>query len=382
MNYVKKVYSSIFVDSLHVNNFFVSFIWFSNLSLFTLYMHQVLHFNYNEISFSLLVLTIFSRISRVFTSNLLTIVPHKILMIISYFGLVLGFISLSLTSNIILVNLALFIIGFAYGTINTIILVYVGESSKNSLVSFANLSVGVNLATSFGPLISAFIFNYYPRVMVLLYTFIAFFILLYLFFSRPLNFKIPKQEKMFKSFFILIKSEYIYIFVCTLCWLFYFQFNSFTQLAMLHLDAIRLNGILHTLNGVIVVFFSKYLMKKFNSLTTGNMLLIAFILYAICFMFSYLMPNKIGITLYIVFLSFSEIFFTSKLMSLISDSDNPSVKAMFFSLNAICMGVGDGLGNVLGVYLGKAFIYHNLHILFFMSILSIVVGLVFKYVSK
>jgi len=332
---------------------------FTAYTLLAIYFLNYLHFPIEIISIILLFFAISLRISRIIFAPLIDMLSIRYAMFFSMVICAGGYILLAYTQSILLIAISLLAISIGYGTNSLIIRSATSFLKSNStLVRYASLNMVTNLSAAFGPMIGNFLILKYPQHGLCLFSAGIFIIAAIITWLFPLV--IPHQRitinKWFNSIFsqFYLKEIRTTLFLTALIWFLLAQLYSLLPIYITKgLATQNLLGSIYLINALVIALFSLPIIKwiahkKYN---LHQQLLFSLWLFFIGFLVLASYQHIITLYLAVIFWSFAEIIATPTLNVLVITSTEQNMRLIGFAINAIAMGIGEGIGNFVGVIL-------------------------------
>ena len=335
----------------------------SNMGHFTVYALLAVYFlNYiplssEKTSFLLFFAAVSMRLSRILFAPIIDLIGSQKSMFISMMLCSLGYLLLGLTHKSIFIMLSLLIIGVGYGSNSLIIKCLISSVKHGTLSSrFIWLNVATNIMASIGPFIGNLILINFPTYCLFLFSASLFFItaIIILLSKTDVAF-VPQQNliKEVKSQLRLRKTYYV-ILLAVFCWFLIAQFFSFLPIYITNgLNQQPIIGQVFLINSAIIILLSipisNFLTK--HRILMQRQLLIFFVTFLIGLIILMAQQNIFGLYLAAILWSIGELIMTPALNTLVAKMVNKTALLSTFAINAIAMGIGEGLGNFIGVLL-------------------------------
>ena len=372
-----------FFSLLIADNCFINLSHFAILSILSVYLLTVLKISPALSSLALMILTIALRMSRIVFLPLLNKISFRKALVFSFLLCIFGN-SLMFLSSLTSLYLAMILIGIGYGMINLIIKVLISDfqnKTSSVWVRFSIFSTSLNVSAAVGPLIASYIFNNYlpPRIFqfsigILLLGTVTSLIL------PQKNFLHLQTKHWFSTIKNCLKNERLNrLMIMTIFgWFLYAQlFSTIPLLVTQKLGAPHLLGTFFALNAVMIIFWTYPLAKfleKFG-VSLERLIVFSFLFYGLgCTILVYI-QNIILVYGCVAFWTLGEILLIPAVNSLVSQYSQEENRMFAFSLNAIAMGIGEGLGYLFSINLsGEAMHQDNVsfqEIYLLLTILSV-----------
>ena len=346
---------------LYISNFLSNFSFFSMLGILTLYFTVHCQFSLHYSGILMFFVLVFSRTGRIIFLPLFKKFQPKSVLIISAILMSAGYGILYITKIKIAMLVAFLCIGVGYGCNSVYVRTLVSSALQTNRIPtkliYAKLSVITNLSAAIGGLVGVYVFLHLSAHYVFLYASISVLMSALIISASFVEDKVLLNNiSMFMAICFIFKRENILsVFLMTiLSWALYIQiFSTFPLLINNQLHAAKFLGILYALNTIIIVFFSipitKYLLKF--TIDLYFLIIIAYLLFGIGFLFLYLLPNLITTFISMTLWTLAEILMVPALNSAISELTKESERLYLFAFNGVAMGLGEGIGMYAGTML-------------------------------
>ncbi len=306
--------------------------------------------------------------------------PVNVLIAAFQFLGAVGYIILAYGHSFAIILLAVFFIGLFYGNnslINSVLVTTVKTDNTKINEKFAALHVATNLAAGLGPLIISII--YYSIGGIVAFYFMAFILFIasiYSFFTMK-DVSLPKQKAWFATLYKLFMNKQlwgIYLLII-ISWFSYAQLFSLAPLLVA--EQFHLNNyvwIVAAANSGVIILFSVLLHKTCNRLSSNIYfpIFLSFI-FAIagflCLSYTHIILTVI---LGVILISFAELMFIPGFSAILSTVVDQGSKTAIFAINALCIGVGEGVGYYYGVNTGFATNIISNHLSYFILLIQLI----------
>ncbi len=332
---------------------------FTAYSLMAIYFLNNLHLTVETISIILLFFAIALKTSRIIFAPLINLINTRYIMFYSMIICASGYTLLGYTQSSWLIVAALLTISIGYGTNGLLIRAATSYLKSNStLMRFAALNMVTNFAAALGPLIGNSLMLKYPQYGFCFFSASIFALGAMIVWLFPLTISHEKINinQWFNGILCQFYSKRIRstLFITVLLWLLLAQLFSLVPLYVVKgLLAQNLLGSIYLINSSIIVIFTLPIIKwiAYKKLTLYQQLLISLWLFLIGFLILTSHQNIICLYLAVIFWSLAEIISTPMLNILVINSTQKNMRLIGFAINALAMGVGEGIGNFIGVIL-------------------------------
>lgn len=364
--------------TLFIQEIINCFGFFAPLSLLAIFLNIYNHIPSADVAVAMLVGSLTSRWGRILFAPLLNRLSVNLLISAFQFLGAVGYIILAYGHNFTIILLAMFCIGLFYGNnslINSVLVTAVKTDNAKINEKFAALHVATNLAAGLGPVIVSMI--YYSIGGIIAFYFMALMLFIssiYSFFTMK-GVGLPKQESWFATLYKLFMNKQlwgIYLLII-ISWFSYAQLFSLAPLIIaeqLHLS--NYVWIVAATNSCVIILFSVLLHKTCNRLSNNIYfpIFLSFIFAIagfICLSYAHIIVTVI---LGIILISFAELMFIPGFSAILSTVVDQSSKTAIFAINALCVGIGEGMGYYYGVNVGFSTHIISNHMNYFIFIIQ------------
>ncbi|WP_412057401.1 MFS transporter [Bartonella sp. DGB2] len=335
-----------------------AFTYLANSATISVYLANFMRFDTAAIGSILLLSAIASRASRILAAPILNLIPSRHIMPLMCLLSAIGYLLLAQVSNIPLICLSLFMIGFGYASngmyVKALVAEYKSEKNNSLLLRYSGLNVVFNVASAIAPLFSTSIFSHAgPKYFFLISGAILFTCSILNYFLHPKNIHLTPQIGLWSSIkaHIFDKKLNILFLYTTFTWLLYAQLNSAIPLYVANvLNQFNLVGYLFFINASIVILLSyplALLLARYDFSPT-NLLLIGFFCYLFGFIIITIGETFLYVTLAIILWTFAEIIMMPALSVFLAQITKPESLINLIGINSIALGIGEGLGGLIG----------------------------------
>lgn len=324
-----------------------------------LYLSKYKAYDATTVGLLLLVSSIASKTARILLAGAIDKISSKLLSLSCAALTAAGYASLGATHVPILTGASLIVIGIGYATNSLLVrtlMAQVNQPGTSTILRFASLSICTNLAAALGPFIGLFVLNkfggQYHLVMAALVTALVIPLILA---SEPLP-SLTRQAGWKAGIRTQIQDKRLLLSLglTAVGWFLYSQLYSAMPLYVGNSAKNDwLLGTLFTLNAAIVLLVTLTIHKKLSALKIDlhTSIGFSFALYGVGSMLVWVndTPNIMIFT--VVLWTFGEILLLPALQAYLADNSSPENRVVLFALNALAMGVGEGLGGLVGASL-------------------------------
>lgn len=368
-----------------IDSFLFSFTYFMTLSILALYMDAFLGLSALETGSIIMVSSIGSKVTRLLISPFLDLITPAYLVSLSAFTMSLSCITIALSQQYLPVLCAVGFFGIAYGSNSILIRAVAGATDNTHMRTafFVRLSVITNLASMLAPLIAIYLYNHIsPRLPFLVASFLMFCFSLALLRSHELWPPLAAQKKWTHALREQLGDKTLrhYFLLTALCWMIYSQL--FTSLP-LHINQLMGStsqfGYIMTFNGILSIMLAPRLQALFThyKINTFQTLFFSLAAHAMGSLWLHYATTLTELYFAIFVWTLGELLLIPTLQSCISGYSAKNILISVLAINSIAMGIGEGLGGVLGIYLIKNSSYCFM-IFFALTVLTLGYVIAFK----
>lgn len=225
-------------------------------------------------------------------------------------------------------------------------------AGKRKADVFALRNTVVSLGSAVGPILGGLLYSKSIFWVFMLTALAHFLFLLMLWLGGPKQIQAEKKPRMAVLFASAIKSRQMRTIVL-LNAIFWFVYSQFNLTIPLYLDrnfhAADMNGILFTLNGIVVILFQyPTTLILSRRLSDRRILLLSFLLMAGAYLFIGNVPTLAAMFLFVLLFSTSEVLAAPTINNLVSEHATTQMLATYYGFIDIGWAAGATLGNLLG----------------------------------
>lgn len=330
--------------------------YFAPLSFIAIFLYDYKHLGKVEVGLAMLLGVWSSRCTRILLAPLIDKI--KVNLLFAYLQLLgaIGYLLLAYAD--IPPFISIFLISICYGNNSMLIRVLINQIDDPTPLNrrFAMLHVATNIAAMFGPLFFNMIALYSNMALALKVTTVTLvFSAIYSYFSLS-NFAIHKQEGHLKNIKLLFTNKVLLKIYLLIVIAYFFYAQIFSLAPILLANTYNLESYIWLIsftNSLIAVLFSVSLNDFFHKkMSVYNQISSGFILAILGFSLLLYLKNPLGIMGGVIFISFAEIAFIPGFQVVLSNKTLYNQKVAVFAINALCMGIGEGIGQFYGVLTG------------------------------
>lgn len=331
--------------------------FYAVLALLTLHLVEVLHFPAPTAAGLMILYSVGLRFMRLVLSPFINrFSPHRTLLL-ALAGLGTGYAGLGIAHTPFTVGFLLLLIGTAYGANGLLVTTLLSHATKGSThFRYAILNTCTNIAAALGPvaanLLKLHVSPSAPFFFAALMVSITF-VMTWIMLPRELP-HAPDSRSWKCTVISLLKNPGMRLGMglTILAWMLYQQkFASLPLFVHNSLQRPDLVGTFFALNAAVVILFSLLLSRLFHrlGLPTAHALLLSYGLYGFGFFLVWLSPTVTVTYIAVLFWAVGEAIVFPAMNTAIAEATAPSERMTGFALNAIAIGVGEGIGNTIGI---------------------------------
>lgn len=369
---------------------------FAVMAILSLFLIHSLHLPAAQAGGVLLFSSLSFRLSRVFIAPFINRLPNRQATYLALFLTSLGYLGLSFVKTLLLVMSLLLVVGVGHGTNSLLVKTMTANSkakaNKNDKAIFMRyslLTTGINVAAAVGSLVGSALLIHSSASSVFFLASAMYAL------SGVIAFGIPSQEggqsqqtNWSAGLLMSLRVPALWhaMLVAALGWFLYTQ--SYASLPLFVSDGIHrgdLLGTIFALNAVLVVIGQLPISKTIARLRlpTTRCIFLAFLLFAAGFTLLWLVPYWPVVYGAVTLWTLAEMLLMPGLDTLVAEGALVEHKRMAFILNSIAVSIGEGLGNMVGVFLaGWSLKIGNPNVLYAILALSAFAALIIGLVRK
>lgn len=348
---------------------------FSVLALLPLYFLNYLALSNGEASFLLFFSALSLKLARLIFYPFFYRLSARQVLMISFSLCSSGYILMGLTFSPWIIGISLYLIGMGYGASSILVKVIITTLSHSSnhqqnFLNFSKLGAVINFGAAIGPLIGNVIFIHYKQCYICFFAATIFALATSIAFLFPSNFTLQetkispieaiivqlKLKNMRGLILLTISGGFLYA-------QFFTSLSIFVGKGLTHPDKI---GLLFFINAIIVTVGSISLSQLAMTFFKAEVKIICFSfgLFFTGFIVLLFFQTLVGAYVAMVIWTIAEIFLLSSLNTLAAFYCPPEYKTIGFIINALALGVGESLGNLVGMNLSSFGLQGNWSITF------------------
>ncbi len=259
-----------------------------------------------------------------------------------------------------MVTLAIALYGVAYGTNSILIRSIVGSEEQSSIRAewFVHLSVLTNIASLFGPLIALYSYSNISPKMPFFMAFVAMILFAIYTFSARRSFILPHAQKSWTAALIAQKKDiriYHFFALTVLSWGIYSQLFTSLTIKINQLSSPQQVGNFLSFNAGLCIIFAPLLQKIINqkSVSPFSVICASLLFHSIGFMLMHFSENLIELYGSMAVWTLGEFLLIPTLQSSLSGMVDKGILVSVLAINSIAMGMGEGIGGFVGIFLIK-----------------------------
>lgn len=356
--------STLFKNStttVSVDSFLFSFTWFMSLSILALYLDLFLGLSALETASIIMVSSIGSRVTRLLISPFLDTMAPAYIACLSALVMSLSCAILALSQQYLVLLCAISFFGVAYGTNSILIRAVAGatEDSHQRAAIFVRLSVITNMASMLAPLIALYLFNHLsPRLPFIIASALMFCFSLIVLCGRKHWPELAAQKKWLHALREQLHDATLrhYFLLTALCWMIYSQlFTALPLQVNKVLGTTSPFGFLLTFNAIISIVLAPRLQTLFSRYNIKAFQTICFSLaaHAAGSLWLHYATTLSELYMALFIWTLGELLLIPTLQSCVSGYATKNILVSVLAINSVAMGIGEGAGGFLGIYLIK-----------------------------
>lgn len=373
---------------------------FAVMAILSLYFLMGFHLSAAQAGWLLLFTSLSFRLSRIFLAPLVNKLPIRVAVCLALFVTSLGYIGMALVKNPLFVLPILLTVGIGHGT-NTLLVKIMTANARKAKTEqtsdkeekaalffrYASLTTGINISAAIGSFVGSFLLFRASASGVFLLAALMYAL------SGCIALWIPSQEAggqqspdWGKGLRLSLRMPALWRAMAfgALGWFMYTQ--SYASLPLFVSEAVHrkdLLGSFFVVNAVLVVVgqlpISQLLVRL--RVPTSQIVLLAFLVFAAGFAVLWLFPVWQLVYVAVALWTLAEILLMPALDTLVAEGALAEHKQIAFTLNSVAVGLGEGIGNFIGVSLAGWLVMTgkpgNLYLFLMLGALVAMVSVVF-----
>ncbi|HCD2061186.1 TPA: MFS transporter [Serratia marcescens] len=347
--------------TISVDSFLFSFTYFMTLAILALYMDAYLGLTALETASIVMVSSIGAKVTRLLISPFLDVMPPAYVVSLSALVMSLSCLMIALSQQYLVLLCAIGTFGIAYGTNSILIRAVAGatENAHQRAAIFVRLSVITNLASMLAPLIAIYLYNHVsPRLPFLIASALMFCFALVVVWGRAFWPTLAAQKKWTHALREQLQDATLrhYFLLTALCWMIYSQlFTSLPLQVNQLLDDTSQFGYLLTFNAMLSILLAPRLQALFtrHNINAFQTLCFSLIAHAAGSLWLHYATTQTELYLALFVWTLGELLLIPTLQSCISGYAAKDILISVLAINSVAMGIGEGAGGFLGIYLIK-----------------------------
>ncbi|HLG60945.1 MAG TPA: MFS transporter [Ktedonosporobacter sp.] len=332
---------------------------FAVMAILSLYFVGSLHLPPTQAGGLLLFVSLSFRLSRVFIAPLIDRFPIHQATFMALFLTGFSYLGMSVVRTPLLIMALLLTAGIGHGTNSLLVKTLAASSSrleaKSLFFRYASLTTGINLAAAIGAFVGSTLLFHWSANVVFLFAAIAYILAGLVATSLPSKeFEQHQRPKWRTGLHLSLRRLPLWraMLFAFMGWFLYTQ--SYASLPLFVSDAVRrpdLLGSVFALNAVLVVVgqvpVSRLVMHLRMSI--AQIVILAFLSFACGFALLWFFPLWQVVYAAVTLWTLGEILLMPALDTLVAEGALVEHKQVAFTLNAVAVSLGEGIGNLIGV---------------------------------
>jgi MFS family permease len=349
------------MTTISADSFLFSFTYFMTLSILAFYMDSFLGLSSLETASIVMISSIGSKVTRLLISPFLDFISPALVVSLSALVMSISCLMIAMSQQYLVLLCSIGAFGIAYGTNSILIRAVAGatEDAHQRAAVFVRLSVITNLASMLAPLLAIYLYNHIsPRLPFIIasLTMLCFsFLVLWARDNWP---TLVAQKKWTQALRDQINDKTLrhYFVLTALCWMIYSQLFTSLPLHVNHLlGSTSQFGYLLTFNAVLSIVLAPRLQAIFTrySINAFQTLSFSLVAHAAGSLWLYHAGSQTELYLALFIWTLGELLLIPTLQSCISGYAAKNILVSVLAINSVAMGIGEGVGGFLGIYLIK-----------------------------
>jgi len=349
------------MTTISADSFLFSFTYFMTLSILAFYMDRFLGLSSLETASIIMVSSIGSKVTRLLISPFLDLIAPAYVVSLSALVMSISCMMIALSQHYLVLLCSIGAFGIAYGTNSILIRAVAGatEDAHQRASVFVRLSVITNLASMLAPLIAIYLYNHLsPKLPFIIASLTMLCFSLWVLWARDIWPTLEAQKKWTQALRDQIHDKTLrhYFLLTALCWMIYSQL--FTSLP-LHVNSLLGStspfGYLLTFNAVLSIVLAPRLQALFTryNVSAFQTLCFSLVAHAAGSLWLNYAANQTDLYLALFIWTLGELLLIPTLQSCISGYVAKNILVSVLAINSVAMGIGEGMGGFLGIYLVK-----------------------------
>lgn len=338
-----------------------SLCYFGLMSVFAIYVSEVLQFSATRTSVVIMTVGIGSKIARLLVAPLIDKLTPDKAAILGLYGLFISSVILGVSVNFYAVCLSAFLFSLCYGFNSMLVRTIIGLNNDDDqrTMLYIRLSVITNIASLFAPLVAIYLFENLSPIAPFYLISLMSGLLLILGSHRSVEWnQIPNQS----SWLLSLRTQFVdityikYFIITFMCWFIYAQLFSSIPIYIHDMTGSSTSfSVILIINAVSVIVLSKCWQKlhKRFSLRHITAIEISLALHAAGYLGLHYSTTFPQACLSVLIWSAGEILLFPSLQSSIAGYSSKQTLVSVLIINSIAMGLGEGLGVFTGIMLLK-----------------------------
>lgn len=351
---------------------------FAVMAILSIYFVHSLNLPAAQAGGLMLFVSLSFRLSRIFVAPLVDRFPIRQATFMALFLTSLGYLGMAVARTPLLIMPLLLIVGIGHGTNSLLVKTLAAHSNnpkksegKSLFFRYSSLTTGINLTAAVGSFIGSTLLFHQSSSSVFLLAAITYGsagLIAMRLPSAELGISQPPKWKTGLWLSLKLPNLWKAMLFALLGWFLYTQ--SYASLPLYVSEAIHrpdLLGSVFALNAILVVIGQLPLSRVMMRLhwPISRMVQLAFLSFASGFALLWLLPSWQIIYGAVTLWTLGEILLMPALDTLVAEGAHSEHRQMAFTLNAIAVSIGEGIGNLVGVTGAEwSLKYGNIHFLY------------------
>ncbi|GKW42586.1 hypothetical protein KP17_09420 [Pectobacterium parvum] len=348
------------VSSYSLNAFLFSYSWFAILAILALYLSNTLALSSTLTALLIMTASVGAKVTRLIISPFIDVLPPQKSAALAAAVMGTSCLLLAVTHLVPLLFVAVLGYGVSYGSNSLLLRAIAGatEDERKRATLFVQLSIIANLASMLAPLVSIILFSKFSPVLPFYCTSMVMYALsLWIYFKNELP-PLPVQNSWLTSLKYQIANKALqqFFFLTLLCWMIYSQlFSALPLYAQQLLNRTEDIGFLLSFNAILSVFLAPKLQRIFmqNHISNRQIIFFSLLMHAIGSLGLHFSQTLVHLYLSLTLWTLGELLLIPTLQTLLSGMTEKGMLVSVMAVNSIAMGLGEGIGGFLGVWLTR-----------------------------
>ncbi len=328
------------------------------LAILSLYLLVTLHLGASTAALLLLFASLAFRLARFFAAPLIDHLSPRFALLLSALLGCLGYVGLIFASHPLLLMMLFCMIGISYGS-NSLIVKTLAASGLGAsrLLRYASINTGLNIGAAVGPIVGNTLFLYWNPHLLFLFPACMFILAGSICILLPtVETQAARQSRWIENLRTALRYSIVrhnMLFVFAGFFLYSQLYSTLPLVTRLLFHTPALLSSFFALNALLVVLLQIPATRLIISMGFSPRLLlhVSLFMYIAGFILIWLLPYWQMAFPAIVLWTGGEMFIFPALDTLLAGGIPPSLRITCFSLNAVAIALGEGVGSLLGVWI-------------------------------